>query len=169
MRRSGYIFFLAALFLAVAAGLHAADFWKVAGLPVPHGYVAQGLLFLALLFLLQNTLFDPYLTVLEERERQTTGKRGMAERTLQDAEGMLTRYRRTISEAEREAVKERESRALAAEEEERRLLAETKRRANDDFRRTMEEVRGEADRAKSELGGSISPLAADIVRKVLRS
>jgi F0F1-type ATP synthase membrane subunit b/b' len=167
MRRSAYILLLAVLFFGAAQGLNAIDFWKIAGLPEPRGYLAQGFIFLSLLFLLQNTLFDPYLRVLEERASETTGKKAKAEQTRAEAEKMIARYRAGIAEARVMGTKERELRGIAAEEEERKLLQGAKGRANEQLKVRIEEIRGEADRARGDLRASVEPLATDIVRQTL--
>ncbi len=168
MRRSAYILLLAALFVGAAQGLNAIGFWKTAGLPEPRGYVAQGLIFLALLFVLQNLLFDPYLKVLEQREADTKGKRGRAEHTRAEAEKILERYREKITETRAKALREKELRALEAEEEERKLLKIAKDEASENMKKKLAEIRDEADSALRELHASVEPLAADIVRQTLK-
>lgn len=169
MRRSAYILFLGILFFGFAQLLQTIGFWKIAGLAEPRGYLMQGFLFLGLLFVLQNTLFEPYLRVLQEREAETSGKRARAEKTRLEAEEMIGRYRNSISEARVKAAKERERHGLAAEEEERGALKAAKDRANTELRERVEQIRNEADQARAELVSSVEPLASEIVRQVLRS
>lgn len=168
MRRSAYIFLLAILFYGAAAGLDAVDFWGVVGLPEPHGYKAQGFIFLALLFVLQNTLFEPYVRVLEERQAETVGKKAKAEEARLKAEEMLAKYRLSIREARAKAAREREEREIAAEEEERQLLRVAKEKANAEFRDRVAAISKEADGVRGELVTSIEPLATDILTQVLK-
>jgi len=65
IRRSAYIFVLLGLFLGVAKGLHTVGFWSFAGLPEPHGYEWMGVLFLGVLFLLQNVEMNPVCPTLQ--------------------------------------------------------------------------------------------------------
>jgi F0F1-type ATP synthase membrane subunit b/b' len=169
MRRSAYIFLLGILFLGTAQVLSLIGFWKVAGLPEPHGYIAQGFVFLGLLFVLQNTLFDPYVRVLDEREEQTVGKRAKAERTRVEADEKIVLYRNAITEARTRATKEREQHALRAEDEERAALRAAKERANAELEVRTDEIRRETDEARATLSGSVRPVAADIVQQVLRT
>ncbi|MFH1263269.1 MAG: ATP synthase F0 subunit B [Pseudomonadota bacterium] len=167
MRRSAYIFILAALFFGFARFLDSVGFWKLAGLPEPHGYLIQGFLFLGVLLVLQNTLFEPYVRILDEREEQTTGKRAKAEKSRSDADGMIARYRASITEARKGATTERERQALQAEDEERRELAAAKGRANVELKVQVEKIRKESDSARTALKKTIEPLTAQIVAQVM--
>jgi F0F1-type ATP synthase membrane subunit b/b' len=169
MKRSGYIFILAALFLAVAQLLYRFHFWAFAGLPEPRGYVYQGLLFLTTTLLLQNTLFGPYLAVLEERDNQTVHKKAKAEKIREESERMMNEYRRGIEAARLRATAERERLALAAEQEERDRLKAAREKAGKDLSARVEALEGESGRLRPELRGQVEGIAQDILNQVVAS
>jgi F-type H+-transporting ATPase subunit b len=169
MRRSAYIPLLGIVFFGVAKFLNAIDFWKVAGLRDPHGYLTQGFIFLGLLFVLQNLLFEPYVRVLEERHEQTVGKKMKAEQTRLEAEGMIAKYRDAVSNARNRAAIERERRGLEAEGEERQVLKAAKDLANADLRERVAQIQSEAEVARLDLRAQTAPLASDIVQQAKRT
>lgn len=168
MRKSGYILVVAVLFFLVAKGLKAIDFWGLVGLAEPHGFLIQGFVFLVVLFVLQNALFEPYLKVMEEREAQTSGKRQQAEKTRQEAQAMIEKYQKTIEEVRLRAVKERELKGLEAEEEEQKRILRAKDEARNRFMSFMKELEQETQNAQSGLKNSIDLLSTDIVNQVLQ-
>jgi F0F1-type ATP synthase membrane subunit b/b' len=168
IRRNRYIFVLAALFLGVAHLLARFDFWGFAGLGKPHGYEIQGILFLALLLVLQNGLFGPYLSVLEERESQTVRKRADAEKTRLDADRMLGEYRQAIEAARVRATAERERVALEAEAVERERVRAAKEAAGGELEAAVGRLESEASAARDQLRGQVDPLAAEIADRALR-
>lgn len=167
IRRSGYIFVLAVLFLLAAKGLQAVGFWKFAGLAEPHGYEVQGLIFLALLFVLHNFLFAPYLDVLAERDAQTVDKKERAEKTRVDADTMIETYRQKTHEAYLEAVRNREHLALEAEEEERKRILQAKSEGNAVFSTEVERIHKEMTQARKDLEPQVAPLAKELMEQIL--
>jgi F0F1-type ATP synthase membrane subunit b/b' len=167
MRHSAYILVLGILFFGVARVLSAVGFWSVIGVTEPHGYVTQGMIFLALLFLLQNTVFDPILGVLEERDAQTRGKRSEAEKTRGEAEKKIAQYRDSIVAARHRAARERERQGIDGEEAERAVLRSAKERAGQDLKERVAEIHMNADRTRKELNPSVEALAGDMVAKIM--
>ena len=142
-------------------------FWSFAGLPEPHGYEWMGVLFLGVLFLLQNGLFAPYLKVLEERESETVVKKRKAEKTFEEANLMIAQYRRAIEETRLAAIREREQRALMAEEEERRSVTSAKQRASEEMKKSGVRLAAEEERTRKELRVSVPSLAEEITSRVM--
>jgi F-type H+-transporting ATPase subunit b len=167
IRRSGYIFVLAALFLGVAKLLHTFDLWSKIGVHAPHGYEVQGLLFLTLLFILQNTLFAPYTDVLDERENQTVKKKEAAEKSRAEADRMIAEYRKSIEEARIRATMERERLLLEADQEERKRLMQAKEAGTKSLAAAVDALKGEAKEAKKRLDDSVATLAKEIADRVV--
>jgi F0F1-type ATP synthase membrane subunit b/b' len=167
MKKSGYILVLWLLFLAVAKLLDAVGFWHFVGLERPHGYVVQGSIFIAVLFVLQNFLFEPYLRVLNEREAQTTGKVALAEKTRLDAEGRLKEYRQKIEETWLQATRQREHEGLKADEEEQTKIAEAKDLAKRNLQTAVNQIQKESNSARDQLQASIETVTEEIVSNVL--
>ena len=170
IRRNIYIVVLLFLFLAFSRLLHIVDFWGFAGLSTPQGFEAIGLLFFATLFVLQNGLFGPYLRVVEEREAQTTEKKKLAEKTRLEAEERIARYHRAIDEARLRALRERETRAIQAEEEEQKLLMKAKAEGNEKVRAAVRRLEEEVKRTWEDLhgsSGSVPQLVSEIVDQVM--
>ena len=167
IRRLAEVCFIAALFLGVAWVLKTVGFWSKAGLPEPHGYEVQGLVFLAVFFLLATFLFDPYVRLFGEREAQTVGKKEAAEKSRAEAEARIARYRKSIEETRLRAIREREQIALAAEEEERRKLSRARVEGNEAVVQSVMQLSSEATKTREELKAHVAPLANDIVARVL--
>jgi len=176
IQRNIYIVLLAILFFGVEKALNWKDlwglfgaphFWALAGLPQPYGYLTQGFIFLILLFVLQNGLFDPYLKMIEEREAQTTGKRQRAEKIKEEAKQMIEKYQQAIEEARLRATKERELRGLQADEEEQKQLKAAKEKAQEVYLTSLTQTEREAKLASETLEGSLQSLASVIVTTVM--
>lgn len=168
MLRTGYIFILAILFVGIVLLLKQVHFWAAVGLSEPAGYLWQGFLFLALLWILQTGLFGPYLRTLEERENQTVHKMQRAEAVRQDAEGMVTKYRAQLEDARHRGTREREHLALAAEAEEKQQLAQAKSESQEDFQRAVQAFASEQKAAHAQLQSAQANLAQEILTQVLR-
>ena len=105
---------------------------------VPDGTILLHLLMVvAMVFVLNRTLFRPVNKVLTEREAQTTGKLSEAKKLRADLEGAVSRYERGLREArskayhqvemERiEALKVRDEGVTQVREEIRALVAQEK-------------------------------------------
>jgi F-type H+-transporting ATPase subunit b len=167
MKRNGYIVALLLLFWGATELLNRVDFWGKDNLQRPHGYFIQGLIFLALLFVLQNFLFNPYLRVLDERDARTIGKKGAAERTKEEAAEILRQYRAELDNARVRALREREGVGIAADEEERRQVAEAKAQAREKFETASEKTQEETTTAREALQRSMHELSSEIVSRVL--
>ncbi|MFH1018527.1 MAG: hypothetical protein V1798_10175 [Pseudomonadota bacterium] len=167
MKRNAYIFILALLFWGASWLFHHFGFWTAVGLPVPHGYLAAGFLFLGTVLLLQNVLFRPYLRVVEEREAQTIHKAAAAAKTRGDAERMISEYRRAVEAAHTQATLEREKIALAGENEERGLLKDARARANRELTARLGELEEEARRLEPALLSQVDALALDVLNRVI--
>lgn len=166
MRRNLYIFILAALFLGAARILHSINFWGLIGLPSPHGFEIQGLLFLGTLFVLQNFLFDPYIQVLEQREDKTTHQKERAEKTRQDAEKMIEKYKKSISDVRIRATLERERIALEAEAKEKETILAAKKEGNQRIVETTAKIETDSERVKKDLSTQVDAIAGEIVQRI---
>lgn len=170
IRKSGYILVLTVLFSGVAYAMKTwgwALFQKNFGLPAPQGYVTQGFVFLAFLFILQNTLFAPYIRIYEERDLQTTKKKEGAARTEEEAQKHFGKYQRAIEDARLRAIREREKMGLNAEAEERLAVVAAREEAGRTLAADLSRISKESVQAKEGLLHSVGDLAEVIVSQVI--
>ncbi len=167
IRRFGYLLVLLILFLGVARLFREIDFWGFIGLSTPTGYVTAGVVFLFTVFVLQLTLFDPYVRIMEERENQTDKKRTLAAEMKEKAEGMWSKYRGAVEDARVEATREREKIGLEAEEEERAELNRARTKVRQQLAKALEGIEIKKAEVRGELKSSIAPLSREIADQVL--
>ena len=166
MQKKGYIVVLALLFLGTAFLLRTFGFWHRVGLEEPKGFEVQGLLFLVFLFVMQKTLFGPYVAILDERHEQTEGKRKRAEELDRQAREMREKYRKAVDDARLEALHERERMALEAEEAERADVARVKIAENERLLQLRNDLGREADLVRRELSSQLGTFTAEIVGRI---
>lgn len=169
MKRSWHILFLVFLFLGAASVLDGFHFWESVGLPPPHGYVEQGLLFLFFYFVLKNALFDPYIAVMEHREAETFGKRTKLEQTQEKADALIAKYTLAIEEARLKALKERERILSAVEADIRLQLESSRQQAHQTLAAAKLQIQRESNEVREHLTEESVALASDVVHKILKS
>lgn len=169
MKQNGHIFAIAIIFVLVAKGLEAISLWKILSLGAAPGFLFQGLLFLAFYFVLRNTLFNPYIHILHEREEQTTGKKLKVEATQEKADQLLAQYESAINEAKLKAVKERERALLKAEEEAKVQIDQVKKKSMETVAQEKAQIEMHAAEARLSLGQNVVSLKTEITQKVMAS
>ncbi len=119
--------------------------------------------------LLNTLLFKPTLSVLDERERRTTGTLAEATALMTECDRKLAGYEQTLRDARAETYRMLESQRKEALDEQAQIMARAKQEALDLINRAREEIAAEAERAKQGLeqegrlmGGTI---AASILRR----
>lgn len=169
IKQSWHIFAVALIFFGVERALDAAHFWDAIGVGHPHGYLYQGLLFLGFYFVMQNTLFVPYLHVLHEREAQTSGKRRQVEATAEKAKNLLTNYQAAISEARMKAVKERELVLIKTEEDIKTQLEGAKKNASAHLAAEKIQIQNDVTEAKKSQSQNAKMLMQEVVGTIMQT
>lgn len=167
IQRNWHIFLIALIFLAAVAGLDAVHFWAKVGLEAPQGLAYQGLLFLGFYLVLSNTVFSPYIAIMDERYEQTTGKRLKVEETQRKADSLLAQYKSSIEDARLKAIQERERSGLRAEEEAKVLTESTKKKASADLAQARVSLENQVVEARKNIGVEAQAVSKEVVGKIL--
>lgn len=122
---------------------------------------------LALVWILNRTLFQPVLRVLDERERRTRGFESEARAILAECEHKLSYYEDVLRRTRAEGYRLIEQRRQQALRERDRIIAETKREMTEAVRQAKEQLRGQVTEAKHHLEADAVRLAQDIIGTVV--
>jgi F-type H+-transporting ATPase subunit b len=127
----------------------------------------QVILFVVLLLILNKVLFRPYLQLLEERERKTTGaQHDAADLELEGAQ-LRAQYDEKIAQAQAAAYAAKEAILQDGRQQRERILSQ----AREEAARTLESVRREVaaamEREKRLAATEAVVVAAEMVSKVL--
>lgn len=129
--------------------------------------ILQVVAFLVFWFLLAKLFFNPFLFLLEERERRTEGVRREADALMAEAERLRGEYESGIERARSEGGRLRDAVTREAREAHERIVAQ----AREEARRFMETIRLEIRRmleTESEIAAREAQLIArDLAEKIL--
>lgn len=156
-------------FLGGAAELGTLDFFASGGVNIDFDltFIAQMVVFAALVVVLRPLLFDPVLGLFEERERRTDGARAEARQMQERAGELLVEYETELERVNRVAAEERDRSRAETARLEGEILAEARAAAAkivDEGRARIEE---EVHSIKFDLGRESERLAHDIASSVL--
>jgi len=169
IQRNWHIVLLALVFLAAVAGLDAVHFWEKVGLEPPHGMAYQGLLFLLFYFVLSNTVFTPYIAIMDERHEQTVGKKMKVEETQRRVDSMLAQYQASLEDARAKAIQERELSGLRADDEAKLHLENTKKKATASLAESKSALEIQVTAARKNIPSESKAVAQDVIGKILTS
>src|SRR5215470_14802651 len=110
--------------------------------------VYQIILFLILWAILSKVLFHPYLALLDERERKTTGTLREAGDLEREGERLRVEYEEKIAQAQAAGYAAREAIVKAASEQRGKLLAQARGEAASALEKVREEVRIQMEKEK---------------------
>lgn len=127
----------------------------------------QFVAFIILFLLIKPLLLDPFLRVIEERERRTIGAKDEAREMDEKAADIIRRYEAELEKVRRVAGEERERMRSEAQKLEARILGQAREAAD----RVVEEGRAriakEAEMIRTDLRAVTTTLASDIAERVL--
>ena len=155
------------IFIVIANLLEHFNFWSVLGLTAPKHLIVSGLMFMLLMIILQHTIFEPFVAIADERVVQTMEKRKRADERKSHAEDIFKSYEARILTARIEALKQRESIALEAEGEERKILESAKEKSQKNLDLAMNEIQAQTEEIKKNLIGSSASLVDQLVSEIL--
>jgi len=122
---------------------------------------------LALVWILNRTLFQPVLRVLDERERRTRGFESEARAILAECEHKLSYYEDVLRRTRAEGYRLIEQRRQQALRERDQIVAETKREMTEAVLQAKEQLREQVREAKHHLEADAVRLAQDIIGTVV--
>ena len=124
-------------------------------------------LIILMVFILNVTLFRPINRILEDRERQTSGRSGEAQEILRRVESSMEKYERSLREARAEGyqlLERQRADAMSRRQRELSLL-------RDELNRTVEAEKNailtQARQAQVSLEGDTKRIASEIGQQIL--
>jgi F-type H+-transporting ATPase subunit b len=124
-------------------------------------------IFVVMLVLLNQLLFQPYLKLTRERSRLTTGAQASAEETFAEADAVLADYKQRLASARSEAATLRESLRRSGQEEESRIVTTARDRAAAALAAKREALTAQVAEAERQVDERAAALSSAIVQKVL--
>lgn len=132
------------------------------------GLVALQLVLLALTWLvLKPLLFEPLLSLYEEREKRVEGARAEARRMDDQAAEMLRKYEKEIEQVHRVAADERERLRAEAQALETRSLDEARAEVGAVLEQGRRAIAEEVRAVEAALAQDVEPLARSVAAQVL--
>jgi F0F1-type ATP synthase membrane subunit b/b' len=126
------------------------------------------LVLFALLMVPVNTLLiKPIFRALADREEQTVGTRGRAEKIMRGAEETLAEYERAVREVREEAERDRKQRAASAREENASVTAAARAEAELELQRATSELAATLEQSRHGLRAAAESLAGEAAARVL--
>lgn len=159
---------LAALALALPASLSASE--SEGGLVlVPDERMLIGLivLFLVLVYPVNELLFKPIFRVLDEREKRIAGTRSKADQLERDASQALERYEQSVRSVREEAEQERRGVLEGARAEALEAAASVRGEVEGELETARAEIARALDAARATLRGQSQELAREAASQVL--
>jgi F-type H+-transporting ATPase subunit b len=123
--------------------------------------------FILLFLMIKPLLLDPFLKVIEERERRTDGAKAEARAMDERAGEIIERYEAELDKVRRIASQERERLRSEGQKLEAQMLQEARQQTTEIVREGKQRISKEASSIQFELGRSSAGLGADIASRVL--
>lgn len=127
----------------------------------------QVILFVVLWLILNKVLFQPYLSLLDERERRTTGAQHDSTELEHEGARLRTQYEEKIAQAQAVAAVERERILQIAREEREKILGQARQEAEQTLTRRRQEIATALEAERRLASAEAVRIAADIASKVL--
>jgi len=127
----------------------------------------QFVVFLLLFILLKPVLLDPFLKVVEEREKRTDGAKKEAREMDERAGDIIKRYETELEKVRKVANEERERHRSEAQKLEAKILGEARAEATKASDEGKGKIQKEAESIRFELGQLSASLSKEIASKVL--
>lgn len=129
--------------------------------------VVQFLAFILLFILIKPLLLDPFLKLMEEREKRTEGAKTEARKMDERAGEIFQRYEAELKKVRKVASEEREKLRADGKKLEASVLDDARQQAARITREGKDAIAAEADKVRKDLAGSTTAIATEIVGRVL--
>lgn len=129
--------------------------------------VYQVILFVVLWLILSKVLFQPYLKLLDERERRTSGAQHDSTELEHEGARLRAQYEEKIAQAQSVAAVEREGILQVAREEREKILGQARQEAEQTLARRRQEIATALESERRLAAAEAATLAVDIASKVL--
>jgi len=129
--------------------------------------VYQAILFLVLWVILNKVLFQPYLHLLAERERKTTGAQHDSSDLEQEAARLKEEYEEKIAQAQVIGYAAKDAIVQNGRQQREKILSQARDEATSMLERVRKDVATAMEREKRLAGAEVAGFASDMVQKVL--
>jgi F-type H+-transporting ATPase subunit b len=127
----------------------------------------QIVIFLVLWLILSKVLFRPYLDLLEERERKTTGTRHDTGQLEHEGARLKAEYEEEITQARRAGITAKDAIIQEGRQERERLLQQAREEAARTLESVRRDVHSQLERERELAAAEVAGVAQDMVSKVL--
>lgn len=127
----------------------------------------QVILFVLLWLILNRVLFQPYLKLLDERERRTSGAQHDSTELEHEGARLRAQYEEKIAQAQSVAAVAREGILQVAREEREKILGQARQEAEQTLAQRRQEIASALVSERRLAAAEAATLAADIAGKVL--
>lgn len=124
-------------------------------------------LFIVLIYPVSRFLLRPLVTLIEERERRTTGVLSRVDTLLGEAAQLRETFEARMAEARARAGAQRAAVAQETEAEERRLLTEAREEAARSLEAARTSIEAEVATAREELRAEAEAIAREIASRIV--
>jgi F-type H+-transporting ATPase subunit b len=130
-------------------------------------FVVVLVMFVGFTLILKPVLFDPMLTLFEERERRIDGAKLQARKIDQKSADALTKYESAMAKARDTANAERETIRAQGLKRETEILGAARTAAMGVVEQGKQAIHAEADKARATLKAESTTMARDLASRVL--
>ena len=127
----------------------------------------QIILFVALWLILNKLLFQPYLRLLEERERRTTGAEHDSADLEHEGARLRAQYEEKIAQAQTAAYAAKDAILQEARQQREKILGEARAAAASKLEQTRREISLALEKEKALAAAEAAAVAGEMVGKVL--
>jgi F-type H+-transporting ATPase subunit b len=127
----------------------------------------QIVIFLVLWVILSKVLFRPYLNLLDERERRTTGARHDSSDLEGEGARLKAEYEQRIGQARATGLAAKDVIVQEGRQEREKLLQQAREEAARTLESARREVQIQLERERALLAAEVAAVARDMVSKVL--
>ena len=124
--------------------------------------------FLVLLFILNAILFKPLLKIFKEREDTVKGALDTAKEMQQKREDGIARLNRELAESRSKAKEIFDSLRSEGVNKQKEILSAAEAEAVSILNKAKEEIRAEAEKARTALKADVDKFSDEIVRKLVK-
>jgi F-type H+-transporting ATPase subunit b len=129
--------------------------------------VYQIILFLVLWLILNKLLFQPYLHLLEERERKTSGAQHDSTDLEFEGARLKTQYEESIAQAQAAGYAAKDAILQEGRQQREKILNQARQEAALTLERTRIEVAAAMERERGLAAAEVAAVAGDMAAKVL--
>lgn len=127
----------------------------------------QVILFVVLWLILNKVLFQPYLHLLDERERRTTGAQHDSTDLEHEGARLRAQYEEKIAAAQTAAYADKERVLQAARAEREKILTDARQEAAQTLERARQEIAAAVAAEKGLAASEAAAIGSEIASKVL--